>query len=104
MFYPPFKSGTSANTHESEKQDLVDQKIKREIIFFLAEEDLAAENVKKVKVLSWWNSKKTHILPGLRKGIFWHNQLLFILISYFQKLVVGTCINKSEIDCLKKPA
>ena len=67
LFYPPFKSETSANTPECERQDSVDQEIKTEINFFSAEEDLSAEEVKEFEVLSWWNSKKkhTHILPGL---------------------------------------
>ena len=53
LFYPPFKSETSANIPECERQDSVDQEIKTEINFFSAEEDLSAEEVKEFEVLSW---------------------------------------------------
>ena len=70
LFYSTFKSETSADTHESEQQDSVDQEIETEIKAFLAENNLPAEEVKEAEVLSWWNSNKkkyTHLARFARR-------------------------------------
>ena len=104
LFYPTFKSKTSADTHESEKQDSVDQEIETEIKAFWLKTIYLLKKLKKLKYClgGTQTRKNTHISPGLQEGIFWHHHLLFILKDYFQKLV--TCTNKSEIDCFRKPA
>ena len=55
LLYSTFKSERSANNHESEQQDSVNQEIETEIKAFLAEE------VKEDEVLSLWNSNKKKI-------------------------------------------
>ena len=86
------------NTHESEQQNSVDQKIETEIKFFLDEKIKEAE----VFLGGTQTRKNTHILLGLQEGIFWHHHLLIVLKVYFQKLI--TCTNKSGIECFQKPA
>ena len=70
LFYSTFKSETSADSNESEKQDSVDQEIETEIKAFLAENNLPAEEVKEAEVLSWWNLNKkkyTHLARFARR-------------------------------------
>ena len=51
-FYSTFKLETKANTTESEQHDIVYQEIETEIKLYLAEENLSAQKVKEVEVLS----------------------------------------------------
>ena len=50
------KSERSANAHEKEQQNSVDQEIETEIKAFLAEENLSAEKVKEASAFFCWNS------------------------------------------------
>ena len=52
-FLSTVKPETSANTQESEQHDLVYQKIKTKIRFYLAEENWSAQKVEQAEVLSW---------------------------------------------------
>ena len=99
LFYSTFKPETSANTQESKQHDLVDEEIKIIIKLYLAEEILSSQKVEEAEVFSWCYSNKKNALiwTGLQQGTVRHHRLLFILNSFFHKLV--TCTNKSEIDC-----
>ena len=51
-FFSTFTPETSANTNEIKQHGLVDQEIETEIKLYLAEENLSAQKVKEVEVLS----------------------------------------------------
>ena len=57
-FFSTFKPETSANTQESEQNDLADQEIETEFKSYLAEESLSTQNVKEAEVISLMNSNK----------------------------------------------
>ena len=92
LFYPSFKKKKSANIHESEQQDSVNQEIETEIKFFLAGKKILLKMLKNLK--SRLNSNKikyTH-LARFAKSYFLVPPSLFIEKVHFKKPVA--CTNK----------